>query len=30
MKDERLHRLLQEVVWEAVCKGPLSGAKAEP
>jgi hypothetical protein len=29
-KDEKLHRLLQELAWEAVCKEPLSGMKAEP
>jgi len=29
-KDEKLHRLLQELAWEAVCKEPLSGVKAAP
>jgi hypothetical protein len=25
VKDEKLHRLLQELAWDAVCKEPLSG-----
>ena len=29
-KDEKLHRLLQELAWEAVCNEPLSGVQAEP
>ncbi len=29
-KSEKLHRLLQELAWEAVCKEPLSGVKVEP
>jgi hypothetical protein len=24
-KDEKLHRLLQELAWDAVCKEPLGG-----
>jgi len=29
-KDEELHRLLQDLAWEAVCNEPLSGVKAAP
>lgn len=29
-KDEKLHRLLQELAWDAVCKEPLSGVKVAP
>jgi hypothetical protein len=29
-RDEILHRLLQELAWDAVCKEPLSGVKSEP
>jgi hypothetical protein len=29
-RDEKLHRLLQELAWEAIIKEPLSGVKAEP
>jgi hypothetical protein len=28
--EEKLHRLLQELAWDAVCKEPLSGVKSEP
>jgi hypothetical protein len=30
VKDEKLHRLLQELAWDAVRKEPLSGVRAEP
>jgi hypothetical protein len=29
-KDEKLHRLLQELAWQAVCAEPLSGVKTGP
>jgi hypothetical protein len=29
-KDEKLHRLLQELAWDAVSKEPMSGVKVEP
>ena len=29
-RDEKLHHLLQELAWDAVCKEPLSGVKAVP
>jgi hypothetical protein len=29
-KDEKMHRLLQEIAWDAVCKEPLSGVKTMP
>src|SRR5262249_24986552 len=28
VKDEKLHRILQELAWDAVCKEPLCGVKA--